>query len=369
MVKPRRQKRFPWSAVRMRLLGATSLALLLSACSFIEIDSPLTTFEPAGPFAETIDGLFWLVFWTATGVFVIVQGGILFTVFAFRDRPGRKEPKQVHGNAALEITWTVIPSLILAVLAVPTVQAVFDLTECGSDAITIEIIGHQWWFEYNYPEHGGITTANVLVMPEDQEVCAVMTSEDVMHNFWIPHMNGKRYLIPGQETLLRLQADEPGEYWGHCAEFCGLSHSLMRARAEVLTAEDFDAWVEAQQQPTPVPAEGTPEWDGLQVFINKGCGACHGVDFEDNAAGIEDSIRPEGAFRGPDLTHFASRNVFAGASLPYDSGDGVEGITYEAALAQWLADPPSVKPGSFMPNLGLTAQEIDDLIAWLESNQ
>lgn len=347
----------------MRLAGLGALALLLSACSLVEIDSPLTTFEPAGPFADRIDGLFWLVFWVAAAVFVIVQAGIVFTVIAFRDRPGRKEPKQTHGNAALEITWTVIPTIILAVLAVPTVQAVFDLTECGSDAMTVEVIGHQWWFEYVYPDHGNIDTANVLVMPEDQEVCAVMTSEDVMHNFWIPALNGKRYLIPGQETLLRLQADEPGEYWGHCAEFCGLSHSLMRARVQVLTGEDFDAWVQAQQQPAPVPEEGTQEWDGLQVYINKGCNACHAVDFADNGAGIEDAIRPEGAFRGPNLTHFASRNVFAGAYLPYD------GLSYEDALTEWLANPPAVKPGSFMPNLGLTGQEIEDLIAWLESNQ
>jgi cytochrome c oxidase subunit 2 len=363
MVRPRRQKRFSWSAGRAHVYGAGVLALLLSGCSVIGIDSPLTTFEPAGPFAETIDGLFWPVFWTATAVFVVVQGGILFTVFAFRDRPGRKEPKQTHGNAVLEITWTVIPSLILAVLAVPMVQAVFDLTECGSDAMTVEVIGHQWWFEFVYPDHGDIVTANVLVMPEDQEVCALMTSEDVMHNFWIPAMNGKRYLIPGQETLLRLQADEPGEYWGHCAEFCGLSHSLMRARAEVLTAADFEAWVTAQQEPAPVPEEGTPEWEGLQVFLNKGCNACHGVDFEDNNAEIEDSVRPDGAFRGPNLTHFADREVFAGAYLPY------EGLEHDAALAQWLANPPAVKPGSFMPDLGLTAQEIDDLIAWLASNQ
>jgi cytochrome c oxidase subunit 2 len=361
MLRPGRTKRFSWSTGRWKLPAGALLATLLSSCSFIEIDSPLTTFDPAGPFAEQIDGLFWPVFWTATVVFVLVQGVILFTVVAFRDRPGRKEPKQIHGNAVLEITWTVIPTLILAVLAVPTVQSVFDLTECGDDAFTVEVIGHQWWFEYNYPDHGGITTANVLVMPEDQEICAVMTSADVIHNFWIPALNGKRYLVPGQETLLRLQADEPGDFWGHCAEFCGLSHSLMRARAEVLTAADFDAWVSAQQQPAAVPDEGTQEWDGLQVYLNKGCTACHAMDFEDGT-GVDDVIREDGAFRGPNLTHFASRNVFAGAALPY------EGLGYEEALGQWLANPPVLKPGSFMPNLGLTGDEIEDLIVWLESN-
>lgn len=363
MVSPGGRKRFPWSGGRWKLVGIALTALAISSCSFIEIDSPLNTFEPAGPFADRIDGLFWPVFWTATVIFVLVQGLILVTVVMFRDREGRKEPKQIHGNAVLEITWTVIPTLILAVVAVPTVQAVFDLTECGDDAITVEVIGHQWWFEYQYPEHGDIVTANTLVMPVDQEVCAVMTSEDVLHNYWIPRLNGKRYLVPGQETLLRLQADEVGEYWGHCAEFCGLSHSLMRARVDVLSAEDFDAWVAAQQEPALVPAEGTPEWEGLQVYLNKGCTACHAVDFADNEAGIEDVVRPEGSFRGPDLTHFASRNVFAGAYLP--SVD----VPYDEGLAQWLANPPAVKPGSFMPNLGLTGEEIDNLIAWLGSNE
>jgi cytochrome c oxidase subunit 2 len=343
---------------------------VLASCSWIEIDSPLDTFEEAGPFSRQINDLWWPVFWTATVIFVIVQGLILVTVIAFRDRPGRKEPKQTHGNAALEVTWTVIPTLILAVLAVPTVQAVFDLTECGDDAITVEVYGHQWWFEFRYPELGGIHTANVLVMPAGQEVCAVMTSEDVMHNFWIPALNGKRYLIPGQETLLRLEADTPGVLWGHCAEFCGLSHSLMRARAEVLSAADFEQWVADQQAPATPPVAGTSEYAGLQAFVNKGCSACHNVNYteEDRAALAEAGIAltpvADEAFNGPDLTHFASRATFAGAILPdADIPDR------EEALAIWLENPPAVKPGSFMPDLGLTGQEIRDLIAWLESNE
>ena len=98
----------------------------------------------------------------------------------------------------------------------------------------IEVIGHQWWFEYRYPE-SGVISANVLVIPAGQEVCLTMTSDDVIHNYWIPKLNGKRYLVPGEETFLRLQADEPGEYWGQCGEFCGLSHALMRARVQPWT--------------------------------------------------------------------------------------------------------------------------------------
>ncbi|MEX1043776.1 MAG: cytochrome c oxidase subunit II [Acidimicrobiia bacterium] len=360
MVQHPRRRRSVRPTRPFRIAGLGLLSFVVSSCSFIEIDSPLTTFEPAGPIADRIDGLFWPVFWIATVIFVLVQGAIIFIAVAFRDRPGRKEPKQTHGNAKLEVTWTVIPALILAGIAIPTVRGVFDLTECAPDAMTVEIIGHQWWFEYQYPDHG-VETANVLVMPAGQEVCAVMTSDDVLHNFWIPALNGKRYLVPGQETLLRLEAYEPGVFWGHCAEFCGLSHSLMRARAEVLSPADFDAWVAAQQTEAPVPAEGTQAWDGLQVFQNKGCTQCHTVDFVDNDLGVPDNIVPSPGFNGPNLTHFASRNVFAGAYLPY------EGLSYRDALTEWLANPPAVKPGSFMPNLGLTQQEIDDLIAWMET--
>jgi cytochrome c oxidase subunit II len=358
MVQHPRRRRSTGSTRPFRFVGVAVLALLVSSCS--SSDSPLTTFKPAGEIADRIDGLFWPVFWIATAIFVLVQGAILVAAFLFRDRPGRKEPKQTHGNAKLEVTWTVIPALILAGIAIPTVRGVFDLTECAPDAMTIEIIGHQWWFEYQYPDHD-VETANVMVMPADQHVCAVMTSDDVLHNFWVPALNGKRYLVPGQETLLPLHAHEPGEFWGHCAEFCGLSHSLMRARVQVLSQDDFDAWVVGQQSEAPVPAEGTQAWDGLQVFLNRGCTQCHTVDFEDNDLDIADNIVAEPGFNGPNLTHFASRSVFAGAYLPY------EGLSYDEALTQWLANPPAVKPGSFMPDLGLTQQEIDDLIAWMET--
>ena len=333
-----------------------AFGLLTSSCSFFgDADAPLSAVNPKGPFAQQIDDLFWPVFWIAVGVFVLVQGGIIFSVIAFRDRPGRQEPKQVHGNNKLEITWTVIPALILAAISFPTVSAVFDLTECGDDAMTVNIIGHQWWFEFDYPDLG-IETANVLVMPVDQEVCAVMTSADVLHNFWIPALNGKRYLVPGQETLLRLQADDAGEFWGHCAEFCGLSHSLMRARAQALDPDDWDAWVANQQLAAVVPAEGTPEFEGLQLYENL-CTSCHSVDYGDDSDFT--NVRSDDLFHGPNLTHFATRNVFAGAYLPLD------GQTYEESLEKWLANPPAVKPGSFMPDLGLTQDDIDNLTAWL----
>ncbi|MGH8951272.1 MAG: cytochrome c oxidase subunit II [Acidimicrobiia bacterium] len=336
------------------LIGA---ALLLGACSLIGIeDAPLTTFEPAGPFAERIDNLFWPVFWIAVAVFILVQGAIFVAVFLFRDRAGAKEAKQLHGSPKLEIAWTIIPALILAGIAVPSTAAVFDLTECGADAMEIQVTGHQWWFEYHYPD-AEIDTANVMVIPAGQEVCAVMTSDDVLHNFWIPALNGKRYLVPGQTTLLRLQADEPGEYWGHCAEFCGLSHSLMRARVQALEPAEFEAWLAAQQTTAATPVEGDEGFEGFELFDAKGCTQCHTVRLEQEVLGPTERA----SFNGPELTHFASRNVFAGAIFPE------EGQDRETALKEWLADPPSAKPGSFMPDLALTEAEIDALIVWLES--
>lgn len=335
------------------LVGAV---LLLGACSLIGIeDAPLTTFEPAGPFSRQIDNLFWPVFWIATVIFILVQGAIFAAVFLFRDKEGAKEARQLHGSPKLEIAWTVIPALILAGVAVPTTAAIFDLTECGEDAIVIEVTGHQWWFEYHYPE-AEINTANLMVIPTGQEICARLTSDDVIHNFWVPALNGKRYAIPGQVTELRLQADQAGEYWGHCAEFCGLSHSLMRARVQAVDPPEYEAWLASQQTVAATPEEGGAGYDGFQVFQNKGCITCHTVRFEENS-----NIVGEDAFNGPELTHFASRNVFAGAILPKDGENRAD------ALKRWLADPPAVKPGSFMPDLALTEQEIDALIIWLES--
>jgi cytochrome c oxidase subunit 2 len=221
----------------------------------------------------------------------------------------------------------------------------------------IEVIGHQWWFEYHYPE-ADIYTANTMVVPVGEEICAQMTSDDVIHSFWIPALNGKRDVVPGQTTTLRLQADEPGDYWGHCAEFCGLSHSLMRARVQAVSQTEFDQWMENQQLPATLPDENDPTYEGYQVYLNRQCVQCHTVRFDDPGASV---LVPLEEFSGPELTHFASRNVFAGATLPE------EDQTFGEALSLWLANPPEVKPGSYMPDLALTEQEIDALIVWLES--
>jgi cytochrome c oxidase subunit 2 len=354
-VVPRTKKPGLW---RSSCAVSGGLAVLLASCG--DQEQPLNAWDPQGPIAQRLDDLFWLVFWIATGVFAIFITVLLLSIILFRDREGKErlEPKQHKGNVKLEFIWTLIPTLILAGIAVPTVAAVFELADCPDGAMEVQIIGHQWWFEYHYPD-SGVTTANIMVIPEDTEICALMTSDDVLHNYWIPKLSGKRYLVPGQETELRLRADEPGEYWGHCAEFCGLSHAKMRARVISMTQSDFDAWVANQLQPAITPEDGTLAAEGLAVFQSGACIGCHILD------GVNNPDPDTLTITAPNLTHFATRGVFAGAVLP----TGLEPTQedWEEGLRTWLADPPTEKPGSFMPDLGLTAAEIDALVAYLST--
>ena len=316
----------------------------ISAC--IE-NAPMDSLSPEGPYARTIDDLFWLTFWIAVVIFIIVQGVLIIAVIFFRDKEGMPEPKQIQGNHKLELLWTIIPVLILGAIAFPTVRTIFDLAKEPEGALNVEIVGHQWWFEINYPEYG-ITTANILVIPEGTPVRLEMWSEDVMHNFWVPKLNGKRYLVPGQKTYLNLFADNSGEYWAQCGEYCGLSHSKMRARVISLSSSDFEKWIENEQKNAIRPLEGSLAAKGEEIYLNAGCTQCHVIN------GIWDI---QGDRIAPNLTHVASRHVLGGASFNNNKED----------LTAWLANPAAIKPGTFMPNLELTEEEIDALIEYLGS--
>ena len=316
----------------------------ISAC--IE-NAPMDSLSPEGPYARTIDDLFWLTFWIAVVIFIIVQGALIIAVIFFRDKEGMPEPKQIQGNHKLELLWTIIPVLILGAIAFPTVRTIFDLAKEPEGALNVELVGHQWWFEFNYPEYD-ITTANILVIPEGTPVRLEMWSNDVMHNFWVPKLNGKRYLVPGQKTYLNLFADNAGEYWAQCGEYCGLSHSKMRARVISLSSSDFEKWIENEQKNALKPPEGSLAAKGEEIYLNAGCTQCHVID------GIWDI---QGDRIAPNLTHVASRHVLGGASFNNNKED----------LTAWLANPAAIKPGTFMPNLELTEEEIDALIEYLGS--
>ena len=317
------------------------VGLITAACAK---HAPQTTLKPEGPVAQKIDHLFTGVFWVAVAFFVLVEFGVVYLVWRYRHRDDRPEPVQVHGNTRLEMTWTLVPALILLGVAIPTFKTIFDLARNPQSALQITVTGHQFWWEYNYPSLG-VTTANEVHMPVGRDVTFTIKSDDVIHSFWIPRLSGKHDAEPGREARITMKASKPGVYLGQCAEFCGLSHANMRLRAFAQTPADFDTWVTDQKRAPATPATGTPAGDGFTLFAAKGCIGCHTVQ------GVSTGKV------GPNLTHVYSRSAFAGDTFDMTPDN----------LRMWLHDPPGVKPGSKMPNLGLSSAEITNLIAYLQT--
>lgn len=330
---------------RAARLGLSAAILSLSACAK---NAPLDSLDPAGPVAREIDGLWTLVFGAAVAVFVLVEGLLVFSLFRFRQRKGdTSNPKQTHGNTRLEVAWTIVPALLLAVLAVPTVSTIWALAREPADAMPVTVTAHQWWWQYDYPEQE-VVTANELHIPAGRRVLLTLRSNDIIHSFWVPRLAGKQDLIPGRENHLQLEADEPGTYLGTCAEYCGLSHANMRFAVIAHDPADFERWVAGQRRAAADPT-GALALEGKRVFEAQACVGCHTIR----------GTKGEGT-TGPDLTHFASREKFAGYIFDRD----------EASLREWLIDAPGVKPGSKMPagvaELGLSDDDITALIAYLQ---
>lgn len=329
-----------------RLLFAVGLfALLAVAC---EPGAPQDFLNhPEGVQAQRADRLWDVTFAIAVVIFFIVESLLVFTLFKFRQRPGR-EAAQFHGNTKLEIILTIIPSLILAGLAIPTVQTIFTNVDLPEDPINVTVVARQFWWEYRYEDYD-IVTANELHMPVDRPVVFSLegVEDDVIHSFWIPRLGGTQDVVPGRTNSLIYTAEEPGEYWGQCKEFCGLSHANMRIRAIVQNEDDFDSWVADQQQPAGEPTTALAR-EGKEIFMGQACIGCHTIEGTD-AAGQT----------GPNLTHVASRATFAGAMFR----------TTEDNLKRWVSDAPAMKPGVRMPSgvgeLGLTAEQVQAIVAYL----
>ena len=240
----------------------TGLALALAACTSYGKDYPNSTFNHTTEFNAAID-LLWdkLLFW-GTLVFVIVEGILIYTIIKYRRRSDADEPKHVHGNTALEITWTVAPALILVVIAVPTVETIFATqARAIPNALQVEVIGHQWWWEFRYPQYtttlpsgrvDTLVTANDLYLPIGRTVNFALKTKDVLHSFWIPQLGGKRDLITNHTNFLWFTPDtslRTNVYNGSCNEYCGASHANMRFRTFVVTPSEFDGWVAHQLTP------------------------------------------------------------------------------------------------------------------------
>lgn len=315
------------------------MMLLLTGCG----DGTISAFKPRGPVARDQLFLMKLSFGIMILVVVVVFIIYLYVLVRFRKKKGDKDiiPKQVEGSHVLEIVWTVIPIILLLILAVPTVQYTFKALEDhrnDKDAIHVKVTAHAFWWQFQYPDLG-IATAQDLVIPTGKKIAFEITSADVTHSFWVPSLGGKMNANVGLTNVYYLQADDVETFKGKCAVLCGASHSLMDFKVKSMDPADFDKWVAKMKTPAVIPADAQR---GEQIFKDN-CMACHAV----NAQGL-------GA--GPNLNGFASRELVAGI-LPHN----------DESLRTWIHDPQSVKPGNSMPKLGLKDDQINDVIKYLNS--
>ena len=373
----------------LRPAGMVGALLALAGCAS---DAELDTLTPKGPDARSIDALSDPVFLVAGVVFVIIFGGTGYLWWRFRDDHSDEEyPEQVHGNFRLEILWTIIPTVILVVIGVFTIITLTDLNRYEDNAMALSVdgdattwepevvvVGQQWWWEYRYYFGGtegldisdarhlppaDIVTANQLVIPVGQEIELKMSSRDVIHSHWIPALNGKRDTVPGRTTYWKLEAEEPGVYFGQCTEFCGLSHSRMRMQAVALSTADFQAWVDQQVQPAAEPTD--PAAIAGKAIFESQCARCHVIDGVNDETKGADLI----ANAAPNLTHLMSRTTYAGGIFNLYEPDGSLDRTQ---LEAWLRNAPAEKPAYAegrrgMPAMGLSETEIDDVVAYLET--
>ena len=327
------------------ILGALA-ALLLGGCTRQQF--PQSTLHPTADYSGWIQNLnLQLTFWVVI-IFVLVQALLIIAVVRFRARPDTPEPKPVHGNTALEIAWTIAPAIILALVAVPTVLTIWKTqSRPAGDLLTVKVVGHQWWWEFQYPDLG-ITTASEMHVPVGKTVWVDIESADVIHSFWFPSVAGKRDAVPGHTNHIWFTADSIGTFPGQCAEFCGLSHANMRMKLMVDARDDFERWVRDQKHAPAEPDSTTLAGEGKRIYSTAACIGCHTID------GVSAGII------GPNLNHIGSRTTIAGGLFPNTPGE----------MGKWIADAPGRKPGAIMfplVSLGITQEQIPAIVAYLQS--
>ncbi len=358
--------RIPRHLAKLLKAGLLAAAMLsLAACaSAVGLDGPASTLNSAGDQARRIEELMAPIFWMGLVVFIIVEGFLVYTVIRFRKRANSGIPAQVHGNTRIEIAWTIAPALIAVVVSVLTFRVQAANAVLPADSLYITAVGHQWWFEFQYPEQGAdgqpLLTASDMYIPVGKSVIITLKGADVVHNFWVPKLAGKTYMIPGKVNYMSFTAEQPGVYLAACSEFCGEAHALMRFRVIALPADEFAKWLSQAKVP-PVAAAGAGVLNGdptrgqaLFADPKKQCASCHAVDGT-AAKGIV----------GPNLTYFGSRLTLAGGILPNTPEN----------LSRWLHNPGAMKPGNLMGKVitptwvqgNLTEQDIADIVAYLES--
>lgn len=406
-----------------RAFALGSLALLTGCdLNFWRMDGHQSTIVVDGPVARSQRELFYVTCWVTLVIFILVGAVLAYAMIKFRAKTdadaNAEPPEQGHGNPLVEIGLIAASVAALVVIAVPTLKSImftYDVpAERKGEAYEITATGLQWWFKFEYPSEqianvGTLVTSNELVIPSGRPVRINLRTMDVIHSFWVPKLGGKVDMIPNRANLLWLEADQPGYFWGQCAEYCGDSHAVMRFRVIALGPRDFENWLEQQKQgarnvAAPVAAAGatatpraqfaalrnfkqneygfTEKWSekpavapleswrdqqkpqpgedaaliaqGRKLFQEKTCAACHAIR----------GHMPGGSPAYPDLTHIGSRTTIAGGLLENN----------REQLQRWLHDPGAVKPGNKMwvdgylkNNIKLTPEDEVALVAYLES--
>lgn len=315
--------------------------------------SPTSIFAPAATPAHSIFDLSMLVLAVTLAIFLVVAGLLLYALIRFRHRPedSDREPAQIYGSNQIELSWTVIPILIVVMLFLTTTRVILGTQAIPKpgDAMDVTVIGHQFWWEYRYP-HLGIVTANELHIPvsdatHPEPTYLTMTSADVDHSFWVPRLAGKMDLIPNRVNTMWLDPQQAGVYLGQCAQYCGTQHAKMLIRVYAQTPAEFAAWAAEQKKPAQQNFSTDPEAaKGEAVFMHSACINCHTV------AGTAAT----GRF-GPDLTHMASRDTLASGAVENTPRN----------LRKWIDDPNSMKPGCLMPAMHLNDRDLDAITAYL----
>jgi cytochrome c oxidase subunit 2 len=418
--------------LRMRWLTPALALLLAAGLTACNSFNPNTIFGAHSEFGHSVDILTRRLLYAGITVFILVEALLLFILIKFHDRDGNREAKQIHGNTTLEISWTLVPAVILAFIAVPTIKTIFKTqAKAIPNALQVQVIGHQWWWEFRYPQYG-VVTANELYLPVGRTANFALTTFDVLHSFWVPQLNGKRDLISNHTNYLWFTPDSAFAWNGFCAEYCGTSHANMRFKVFTVTPTEFDAWVAHQKTnavgSTPAPAADTtkasvaavtkkatstgtttpaadnakppvaipvmnvsdtssstfprnklPEWvipktptpEGLTFDQNAQGDAARGATLFKTAPCIAchtiKGVPTAAGIVGPNLTHVGSRTTIAGGLYPNDLDH----------LHLWIKNAPAMKPGSLMPLFGkaekgetpgvYTDQQIADLAAYLSS--
>ena len=306
-------------------------------------------FKPLSTPAQAIHEVSLLVLSICAGIFLVVGGLLAYTVVRFRCRVSDdgREPPQVYGSNQLEFAWTVIPIVTVFVLFLATARTIFDVQGAVPPvgALNVTVVGHQWWWEIRYPELG-IMTANELHVPVSETskrrpTFLKLESADVVHSFWVPQLAGKTDVIPNRENRMWIEPTQPGTYVGNCAEYCGMQHAHMMLRVIVHTTDEFEKWIAEQKQSS---LDDPQARAGRDVFLATACINCHTIK----------GTQAMGTF-GPDLTHLMSRETLGAGTVPNTA----------EKLRAWVRDPQTIKEGCNMPNMQLTDNELNQIVAYL----